>query len=104
MIDYTPTTEQVREVYWAARVDVRRPLDVRRPDSPSNEFNRWLAAHDADVRAAERECAEPSDAQVEVAFAAWVDGYETFDGRGRMRAALRAAFGVTELGEAGNHG
>lgn len=49
MSDYTPTTDEVRECF---------------PDGPASprfgkvlrlEFDRWLAAHDAEIRADERE-------------------------------------------------
>ena len=43
--DYTPTTEEVREQYWAASGDRRRG------SSAWGEFDRWLAAHDAQKRA-----------------------------------------------------
>ncbi|MGN7978222.1 hypothetical protein ACTJJ4_11675 [Microbacterium sp. 22195] len=45
MTDYTPTTEEVREQYWAASGDRRRG------SSAWGEFDRWLAAHDAQKRA-----------------------------------------------------
>ena len=40
---YTPTTEEVREAYgyWSDSG----------PHAPPDEFDRWLAAHDAEVRA-----------------------------------------------------
>ena len=47
MSDYTPTTEDIRDVYmgWV-------PYSQQRG---MEEFYRWLAAHDAEVRADERE-------------------------------------------------
>lgn len=52
MSDYAPTTEQVREGYvdtgWAADGSLGEPRDPE-------VFDRWLAAHDAQVRADERE-------------------------------------------------
>lgn len=52
MSDYTPTTEQVRSAYWHGTVDrdvVGRGTEAR--DRFDSEFDRWLAAHDAEVRA-----------------------------------------------------
>ena len=59
MSDYTPTTDEVRDAYvdtgWAADGSLSDPRD---PD----EFDRWLAAHDAEVRAqALREAADELD-------------------------------------------
>lgn len=44
MSDYTPTTEEVREAAGGSLNYIT-----------SDEFDRWLAAHDAEVRADERE-------------------------------------------------
>ena len=43
MSNYTPTTDEVRDAYgyWSDSG----------PHAPPDEFNRWLAAHDAEVRA-----------------------------------------------------
>lgn len=46
--DYTPTTEQVREAF---RTAVLHPDDIDLDDAPGREFDRWLAAHDAGIRA-----------------------------------------------------
>ena len=48
MSEYTPTTEEVRRYYiaWGAESG---------PDDAAGEFDRWLAVHDAEVRADERE-------------------------------------------------
>ena len=43
MSDYTPTTEEVRQ-FWTVFLS-----------HDGDEFNRWLAAHDAEVCADERE-------------------------------------------------
>lgn len=40
---YTPTTEEVREEFWAASGQPRRG------GAAFAEFDRWLAAHDAQV-------------------------------------------------------
>lgn len=45
MAEYTPSTEEVREQFWVASGTRRRD-----PESWA-EFDRWLAAHDAEVRA-----------------------------------------------------
>ena len=43
MSNYTPTTDEVRDAYgyWSDSG----------PHAPPDEFNRWLAAHDAELRA-----------------------------------------------------
>lgn len=48
--DYTPTTEEVREQYTREEPPRIGTVAERRA-----EFDRWLAAHDAQVRADERE-------------------------------------------------
>ena len=45
--DYTPTTEQVREAF---RTAVLHPDDIDLDDAPGQEFDRYLAAHDAEIR------------------------------------------------------
>ncbi len=50
MSEYTPTTEEVRAEFVTNKA-LRMPTTWRGAD----EFDRWLAAHDAEVRAAERE-------------------------------------------------
>ena len=52
--DYTPTTEEVQSYYVSGRAQIRRQITgVRAQDiTPfSHEFDRWLAAHDAEKRA-----------------------------------------------------
>lgn len=49
MSEYTPTTEDVRGWYAGARYVFGDP-DRQHPDM-EDEFDRWLAAHDAEVRA-----------------------------------------------------
>ena len=54
MNDYTPTTEEVQSYYVSGRAQIRRQITgVRAQDiTPfSDEFDRWLAAHDAEVTA-----------------------------------------------------
>lgn len=43
--EYTPSTEEIREQYWVSSGDPRRSSEAWA------EFDRWLAAHDAEVRA-----------------------------------------------------
>ena len=45
MSEYTPTTEDVRNAWVGYRLDVANSLVI------ATEFDRWLAAHDAAVRA-----------------------------------------------------
>lgn len=47
MNDYTPTTEEIRVIYIGTREEFVKPWQSNRPA----EFDRWLAAHDAEVRA-----------------------------------------------------
>ena len=49
--DYTPTTDDVREV-WTEAQDITHDEGT---DYHRAEFDRWLASHDESVRAAERE-------------------------------------------------
>ena len=49
--EYTPTTEEVQSYYVSGRAQIRRQITgVRAQDiTPfSHEFDRWLAAHDAE--------------------------------------------------------
>lgn len=66
--EYTPTTAEIREYVevggeprpWEPVTEESDVLDARREAA----FNRWLAAHDAEVAAAERErCARIADAE-----------------------------------------
>ena len=50
MSDYMPTTEQVRGWYSEGRYAF-----YPRINNPHSEFDAWLAAHDAAIRADERE-------------------------------------------------
>ncbi|WP_441871034.1 hypothetical protein [Microbacterium gubbeenense] len=108
-----PTTARVRDSYAARHI----PKGVRATVA-KEEFDRWLAAHDAKVRAEEREKAdrEPSDVEVLAALNArqrivreqnqmpmetWQDapsldiyGTESVEG---MRAALIAAQEVRDV-------
>ena len=55
MSDYTPTTDEVRDRYAWGRSDV----GYVSYDEAEAEFNQWLAAHDAKVKAdALRDAAE----------------------------------------------
>lgn len=64
MSDYTPTTEKVRERASrdAARFGFLQEMDFER------QFDRWLAAHDREVRAKELR-----DAATEIHDAVWTD-------------------------------
>lgn len=48
MTDYTPTTKQIRSAWWMKRWDSK---GQSRSEGSDAEFDRWLAAHDAGVRA-----------------------------------------------------
>lgn len=76
MSDYTPTTEEVIDTYYDAP-------GMQSPRFDGHEFDRWLAAHDAAIRADEREKA---------CHAAWeaVDEMLFRDGE-VSRQALRSA-------------
>ena len=55
MSDWTPTTEQVRDGYrYDAEYEYHNPLSTEHVRL-GRAFDRWLAAHDAQVRAEERE-------------------------------------------------
>lgn len=49
---YTPTTQQVKDVYHNGVLNVPAEVDVPRALAM---FDRWLAQHDAEVQKAERE-------------------------------------------------
>ena len=54
MSEYTPTTNGVRNRYlwWYEAQQDRRPSNFTKyPDEVLAEFDRWLEAHDAEVRA-----------------------------------------------------
>lgn len=56
--DYTPTTEQVRRAYTTGM----RQAFIASAGAHSSEFDRWLAAHDARVKAeALRDAAQNMD-------------------------------------------
>jgi len=64
MTDYTPDNEEIREMYWACSGEPRR-------DSGAwDEFDRWLAAHDAQVL---------RDAANKFAEGAWVGAFIEVD-------------------------
>lgn len=77
MSEYTPTTESVRTAYAGAPAGVfaRDAYNTR-----SQEFDRWLAAHDAEVRAEAIEAA-----------AVIADRYATAPGRPRVGVESIAA-------------
>ena len=58
MSEYTPTTEKVR-IYYAndglEEERLREEVYLLRQAKLEKEFDRWLAQHDAEVAAAERE-------------------------------------------------
>ena len=51
--DYTPTTEEVRGTYvaYSFRDCFEKPGPTQPKGEWGAEFDRWLAAHDAEVRA-----------------------------------------------------
>ena len=56
MSEYTPTTQQVRREYVSGRAEAESAMSYDPQYEP--EFDRWLAAHDAELReqiAAERD-------------------------------------------------
>lgn len=48
MSDYTPTTEQVKDLYHLGALDVGPNVDI---EETLAMFDRWLAAHDREVAA-----------------------------------------------------
>ncbi len=100
MTEYTPKTENVRLGYAYRR---NLPEDERHHPGLLAEFDRWLAAHDAEVRAGvvtdlkmmNDSEDETSRARVDAALEAFrnlpLDMWEV-----RMRAALRAAAEVVD--------
>lgn len=67
--EYTPTTERIADAYCNARAHLFGPPDEWKKRRA--EFDRWLAAHDAQVKAA-----------------AWDEGYRS--GEGNAAASFRA--------------
>lgn len=56
---YTPTTKEVRRVYVLAPDNLAADGKPEWSMYTQDQFDRWLAAHDAEVRADERErCAQ----------------------------------------------
>ena len=45
MTDYTPTTDEVRHTFWCCAFD----YDDSRRHEAGTAFDRWLAAHDAEL-------------------------------------------------------
>lgn len=80
MTDYTPTTDRVREVYTFAGSSAG-------PGASAAQFDRWLAAHDAEVRA---EATAVTDDMVKAAVRA-VNGQGAVLYSGIVRVALEAA-------------
>ena len=63
MSDYTPTTEDVRHAYVSARSEEEFAASYLSQFEP--EFDRWLAAHDAEVAAqALRDAADEMEAML----------------------------------------
>ena len=66
MSEYTPTTEQVRVAYQDHRdfQSIMKGLDRPGDVEAGREFDRWLSAHDAEVKAeALREAAKAHEAE-----------------------------------------
>lgn len=74
MTDHTPTTSSVRDRYAACRI----PKGVRATVA-KEEFDRWLAEHDAKVRA--ETLREARDNVRASSF--WADGSDNYAGRVR---------------------
>ena len=73
MSGYTPTTEEVREAWLTAEHEERDPFSTSDDDLRA-EFDRWLAAHDAEIleKAAQRvEALEPK-----LDMSKWDGGYD----------------------------
>lgn len=83
MNDYTPTTAQVREEWQYAIQDVDMDGNVVISfDEAGEQFDRWLDAHDEQVRAGERE---------RIAVAIRTEHDEIDRGFSEYRAGLRKA-------------
>ena len=99
MSDYTPTTERMRQM-WVGKF-TKSWSDRRTIKKYADGFDRWLAQHDAEVRADEREkaigdavdrissaCAKARHQRVEVAVLASRNAYTLCEAcAGAMRAA-----------------
>jgi len=59
---YTPTTEEVRHAYWS-HTTYERVLLGDAASYVGGEFDRWLAAHDAEVRAAAEQGTEEPEGE-----------------------------------------
>lgn len=84
MSDYTPTTDEVFHAYWS-HVAYERMLRGGEPPERA-EFDRWLAEHDAEVRAEEREKYDRGEDQGPAAnchLCVGAGGYEDYDGEWR---------------------
>lgn len=55
MSDYTPTTEDIRNAYMSGDWNDNPTDDDAMKRHFAAKFDRWLTAHDAEVRADERE-------------------------------------------------
>lgn len=86
MSEYTPTTDEMRAFYTAERLDGPHLGGFPLPtvEQAETEFDRWLAAHDAEVRAGV--VAEEPEWEVGVSYSTpsgpSIDGY-------RMRSYMK---------------
>lgn len=92
MGEYTPTTEEVRSLWWHHILEGMASNEVSlasdwKEERALAQFDRWLAAHDAEVR---EECAKVADAEAK----RW---YPT-TGRWGIEAATSIARTIRALG------
>ena len=90
---YTPTTDEVCEC-WTTRGDIGNPYETdadvdERHHEESVKFNRWLAAHDAEVRGKALSLTDDELIIAESEYESYIGEYEG-DGLGAMSTALKA--------------
>lgn len=90
---YTPTTEEIRGFYVVLGFEGNRPFEGQHQSIQDwrAEFDRWLAAHDAEKLAEWQASREVTEAEVTVAHEAFWSAPYPHGGRDAMRAALVAA-------------
>ena len=95
--DYTPTTDEVCEC-WTIRDDIGNPYETdanveERHHEERVKFDRWLAAHDAQIRADEHvKALELTDYEIEIMADAYSnsDEFNHGDDVGAMSVAVQA--------------
>lgn len=85
MTDYTPITDEVRDAFMAKNYH----LD---PEDADAFFDRWLAAHDKEVRADERRNSAPLTLEPDKTYVIEVPAGVTFTDLDKMRERLRQDF------------